>query len=267
MIPLLTKNKDKDSIGNLIQFWRKLNKISQMNLALDIGISSKHLSFIETGKSKPSRDLINRISHTLKLSLRHRNAFLTAGGYSSEFSEEPLSSSKLKTVRLAVQSLLNQHEPFPGIVINQKYDILMKNNGFDRFVHLFLEKGITEKYNNSLKLLFAPDGLRNFTKNWIFIEQFLLSRLMNEIIETQNNDLVVLYNKLIAQKSKGKIQTQTIDTSLPYLELSFQKNELHAELFTMITTLGTALDLTAQELRVELFFPSNEATKKLLQKK
>ncbi|MCG9875756.1 MAG: helix-turn-helix transcriptional regulator [Leptospiraceae bacterium] len=262
MIPLISLKKNQD-IGNLIQFWRKLNRISQMDLALNVGISSKHLSFIETGKSKPSRDLIVRISNTLKLSLRHRNAFLRAAGFSAEFSEEPLSSSKLATVHQAIQSILTKHEPFPGIVVDQKYNILLKNNGFEKMIEKFLGPNNRNKYNNSFKILFAKDGLRNYTQNWNFIEQFLLSRLMNEIIETQNNDLVKLYNEITQVKNKTTSFSLQMDASLPYINLSFKKENTIANFFTMITTLGTALDLTVQELRVELFYPSDEATKKL----
>ncbi|PJE04550.1 MAG: transcriptional regulator [Leptospira sp.] len=265
MIPQISIKKNQD-IGNLIQFWRKLNRISQLDLALNIGISSKHLSFIETGKSKPSRDLIIRISNTLKLSLRHRNAFLRAAGYSAEFSEEPLNSSKLATVHQAIQSILTKHEPFPGIVVDQKYDILLKNNGFEEMINNFLGPNTRVKYNNSLKILFAKDGLRNYTQNWNFIEQFLLSRLMNEIIETQSNDLVKLYNEITQGKNLSTSVPPQIDTSLPYINLSFKKENTIANFFTMITTLGTALDLTVQELRVELFYPSDEVTKKLFYK-
>ena len=105
---LMKIEKKRESIGEMLRFWRKLNRISQMDLALNINISSKHLSFVETGKSKPSRNLVLKIAHSLKLPLRHRNAFLMAAGYAPEFEEVPFDGQKMEIVREALRRMLKK---------------------------------------------------------------------------------------------------------------------------------------------------------------
>jgi len=162
-MPDLIKNeKMKESVGDLLRFWRQLHKISQMDLALDVGVSTKHLSFVENAKSRPSRNLLLKIAQALKLPLRHRNTFLMAAGYASEFGEAPFDGQKMEIVRQALHRMIEQHAPYPAFVINTGYTILMKNSGFDQIVKFFAGEHALKTYDNVYRLLFAEDGLRPY---------------------------------------------------------------------------------------------------------
>jgi transcriptional regulator with XRE-family HTH domain len=255
--------KNQESIGEMLRFWRQLNRKSQMDLALDVDISSKHLSFVETGKSKPSRHLVLKIAQSLKLPLRHRNAFLLAAGYAPEFEEEPFDGPKMEIVRDALHRMLKMHEPYPAFVVNTGYKILMKNSGYDQMVKCFAGENTLGKCDNAIRMLFSEDGLRPYVKDWPAIEHFLLARLWEEVVSTQNTDLATLYQEIKQlATSKGPIHFER-DSHLPVMTLVLEKNAEKASFFTTIATLGTPLDLTTQELRIELLFPSDDATKRM----
>ena len=260
---LMKNEKKQESIGEMIRFWRQLNRVSQMDLALDIDISSRHLSFVETGKSKPSRNLILQIANSLKLPLRQRNAILLIAGYAPEFKEEPFNGPKMEIVRDVLHRMLEKHEPYPAFVVNTGYKILMVNSGYEQFVKFYAGENALKKYDNAIRLLFSDDGLCHYVKDWISVEHFLLTRLWEEVVSTQNVELIALYKEISqARASSNSIDFQ-IDTELPVMSLVFEKNGKKASFFTTITTFGTPLDLTTQELRIELLFPSDEETKNI----
>lgn len=260
---LIKNEKRHESVGEMLRFWRQLNRISQMDLALDIDISSKHLSFVETGKSNPSRNLVLKIAHSLKLPLRHRNAFLLAAGYAPEFEEAPFDGQKMGIIREALRHMLEKHEPYPAFVVNTGYQILMTNSGYSQIVKFYAGENALKKYNNAIRILFADDGLRHCVKDWPVVEHFLLTRLWEEVASTQNAELIALLKEIsLLRTSEDPIDFQ-IDNSLPIMSLILEKNSKKASFFTTITTLGTPLDLTTQELRIESFFPADKETKQL----
>lgn len=263
MRPLVQQKSE--SAGELLRFWRQLHRISQMDLALDVGVSTKHLSFVETGRSQPSRQLILRIAQALKLPLRHRNAFLKSAGYASEFGEEPFDGPRMQVVRQALRRMLEKHEPYPAFVLTTGYRILMSNGGFVRLVQRFAGETALKKYDNVFSLLFAQDGLRPYVQEWPAVEYFLLARLWEEVLATQNGDLIDMYQELSQSRSRAASLDLRMDTDLPVLSLTLVKKSLKAALFSTIATIGTPLDTAAQELRIELLFPADEATKRLFQ--
>jgi len=257
------KEKKHESVGEMLRFWRQLYRISQMDLALDINVSPRHLSFVETGKSNPSRDLVLKIAHSLKLPFRHRNAFLLAAGYAPEFEEQPFDGQKMEIVRSALGRMLEKHEPYPAFVVNTSYKILMKNSGYEEIVRFYGGEDTLKKYDNAIRILFSEDGLRNYVKGWPAVEQFLLARLWEEAVSTQNAELIELYKDISQLKGSSAPVDFQIDSNLPIMSLILEKNSRKASFFTMITTLGTPLDLTTQELRIEFLFPSDEETKRM----
>jgi len=261
---LMKSKKKNETAGDILRFWRKLNRISQLDLALDVGVSSKHLSFVETGKSQPSRNLILKMAQALKLPLRHRNAFLKAAGYAAEFGEDPFNGQKMEIVRQALQRMLDKHEPYPALVINTGYNILMTNSGFDQILAYFVGENALKKYDNVYRLTFADDGLRQYIKDWPVIEHFMLGRLWEDVVSTQNDELLALYEDISRLRNSEEPLNYQIDNDLPIMSLTLDKNSVKATFFTTITTLGTPLDLAAQELRIESLFPADETTKKML---
>jgi transcriptional regulator with XRE-family HTH domain len=259
----MKNEREHESIGEMLRFWRQLNRISQMDLALNVDISSRHLSFVETGKSKPSRNLVLKIAHSLKLPLRHRNAFLIAAGYAPAFEEEPFDGQKMEIVREALQRMLEKHEPYPAFVVDTGYKIIMTNSGYDQIVKFYAGENALKKYGNAIRILFSEDGLRHYVKDWPAVEYFLLARLWEEVVSTQHSELIALYKEMSQLRSSDDPINFQIDNNLPIMNLTLEKNSKRASFFSMITTLGTPLDLTTQELRIELFFPSDEETKQL----
>jgi len=260
---LMEIRKKRDSAGELFRFWRKFNRMSQMDLGLEIGVSTKHLSFVETGRSRPSRNLILKMAHALKLPFRHRNAVLKAAGYASEFGEEPFNGRKMEIVRLALQRMLEKHEPYPAFVVNAAYAILETNSGYERMIKLLVGEHALKRYDNVYHLTFAKDGLRPYIKDWPRIEQFMLSRLWDEAASTQISELFSLYEALSPLRSSEVPMDFQVDDDLPIMSLTFEKEGLKASFFTTITTLGTPRDSTTQELRIESLFPADEETKAL----
>ena len=260
---LMEITKKNESAGNFLRFWRKFNRMSQMDLALEIGVSTKHLSFVETGRSKPSRNLVLKMAHSLKLPLRHRNAFLKTAGYASEFGEEPFSGEKMEIVRQALQRMLEKHEPYPAFVVNAAYTILMTNSGYEQMIKFLVGEHALKKYDNVYHLTFAEDGLRPYIKDWPGIEQFMLNRLWDEAASTQNSELFSLFEEISRLRTSEDPMDFQVDDNLPIMSLTFEKDVMKASFFTTITTLGTPLDLTTQELRIESLFPADEDTKEL----
>jgi len=260
---LIKIKKNNESVGDILRFWRKLKRISQMDLALDVGISSKHLSFVETGRSQASRDLILRIAQELKIPFRHRNAFLTAAGYASEYGEEPFDGEKMEMVRQALERMLDKHEPYPAFVVNTGYKILMANASMLNIINFFAGEDAMLKYDNAYRVIFAEDGLRPYVKDWQKVEHFMIARLLEEAVSTQHPELLALYKEISKLRTNEEAIDFQINDNLPIMSLTLEKNSTKINLFTTITTLGTPLDLTTQELRIELFFPADYETKQV----
>lgn len=260
---LKISNKNNPSVGDMLRFWRKLNRISQMDLALDIGVSTKHLSFVETGRSKPSHNLVLKIAQALKLPLRHRNSFLKAAGYAAMFSEEPFHGQKLEIIRHALERMLEKHEPYPAFVINAAYKILMANSGYVKMVEFLAGKQALIKYDNVYHLTFAEDGLKPYIKDWSVIKQFMLNRLLDEAVSIQDAELSALYEEIKELYNDSSLMNFQVDDNLPILSLTFEKEDMQASFFTTITTLGSPIDLTTQELRIESLFPVDKNTTEL----
>lgn len=255
--------KKNESVGDLLRYWRKFNRMSQMDLALEAGVSTKHLSFVETGRSKPSRRLALKMAQLLKLPLRHRNSFLKAAGYAPEYGEEPFDGDKMEIVRQALQRMLDKHAPYPAFVVNAAYTILMTNSGFDQIIKHLVGERVLRKYDNVYHLTFAEDGLRPHIKDWSRIEQFMLNRLWDEAVSTQNSQLFSLYEEISKLGTIQEVMDFQVDDNLPIMSLTFKKGAMEASFFTTITTLGTPLDLTTQELRIESLFPADKDTQEL----
>ena len=263
MLNLGDNGEKPNTVGGILLYWRRLRKISQMDLALDVDVSTRHLSFVETGKANPSRDLILRLADALNLPFRQRNTLLRAAGYAAEFKSLPFDHKEMSLIYDALHNILAKHEPYPAFVINAAYDILLKNKGFDRMVTWCAGKEALHKYDNVYRLLFAADGLRPFFHDWPVIEYFMLARLLEEVISTQNEALIALYEEIIPLKSDKKPVDLHIENNTPVSCFTLQKEAQTARFFSTVMTFGTPINVTTQELRIESLFPVNEETQRL----
>ncbi|MBN8595409.1 MAG: helix-turn-helix transcriptional regulator [Anaerolineae bacterium] len=257
-----------DTFGDLLKHWRKARRFSQMELALTANVSTRHLSFVETGRSKPGYDLVLRLAEVLSLSLQHTNALLVAAGYAPRYSAWSLDDDKTGMVRAALERMLMQHEPYPALVTTRHYDLIMVNNGTRLLVGwLTGDENVMSRFSNSYQLLFASNGLRPYLANFDLLKRMMLRRLYEESITYQSEALFRLYESCLGETMVSEVAQSTApDSQLPIMTLGLRKGDLEARFFSTITSFGTAIDVTTQELRIECFFPADDLTQHLIQR-
>ena len=261
----MNKNIHSMSCGSLVRFWRTKRKISQFDLSLQMSISARHLSFIETGKSKPSREMILKISDSLNVPLRHRNLLLIKAGFHAAFENKPLEDFKMRIIKEALNRVLEKHEPYPAMVVDFSYNVLMWNSSYQGIIESFTENKSLNKNQNAILMLFSKDGLRSSIQDFNAIALFILKRIWEEAASNQHDGLMDIFEK--AQKMVNVDLPSSIETdrSLPLMTLNLQKNKNRCSLFSTIASIGTPVDVTAQELRLELFFPADAESKIFLE--
>lgn len=250
--------------GEIVRHWRLLRKRSQMDLALDVGVSTRHLSFVETGRARPGRELLLNLAAELELPLRQRNGLLLAAGYAPEFSVAKLDAQHVSLVNEAIRHMLSQHEPFLAVVFDARYDIVLTNHSYARVVATLAGGKALTHYANIYRLMFANDGLRPYVDNWAVLEQMMLARLSAEAVSTQEPALMQLYDDLTPPNHQDEYGHAHLDSSLPVVQLTLKKGSYRASFFSTLTTFGAPLDVTTQELRIESLFPADLETRTLL---
>lgn len=254
--------------GEILRKWRGVRGKSQLDLALDAVVSPRHLSFIETGRASPSREMLIALSEALDIPLRERNALLQAAGYAALYHETPLDAPQMAQVRRAIDAILRAHTNCPAIVVNPRYDILESNA-----VAIVLMSGGAKpdakghRRPNLLRLLLSQDCLRPAIENWQELSTALIRRVLRES-ETQDSlrlELQDIIDECVPDRGAsvlGKIDwTQPAEVVLP---LRIRASEITLTLFSTITTLGTPSDITLQELRIEAFHPADRKTEEFL---
>jgi transcriptional regulator with XRE-family HTH domain len=251
------------AIGALLQYWRKTRNLSQLALANEAAVSPRHVCFLETGRAKPSREMVLHLADTLSVPLRERNALLMAAGYAPMFQESSLEAPQLASVRAAIDAILAQQEPYPAVVMNRGWDIVTANQAAARFFGLLLGDRSVPGAGNVLRLMFHPEGLRPCVTNWDAVAPALVQRLHREAIGGVLDDES---RKLLAEilgypgVPAGWRTPDPASALLPVLPVSFQHGPLRFDFFSAVTVLGTPQDITLQELRIESFFPVDAAT-------
>src|SRR5271154_834179 len=169
------------SMGGLLQYWRKARNLSQLALANAAEVSARHICFLETGRARPSRDMVVLLSTVLDVPLRERNALLLAAGFAPVYGEGNLKAAELLPVRAALDAILRQQEPFPAVVMSRHWDVLDTNDAAKRFFAFFLGPRASEPAN-VLRLMFDPNGLRPFVTNWNAVAEALVARARREAV-------------------------------------------------------------------------------------
>jgi len=225
-------------------------------------VSQRHLSFVESGRSVPSRQLLMEVAEALDVPLRDRNALLLAAGYAPLYSEGAWDALEMQSVTRALERILRQQEPFPAVVMDRHWNVLMTNDAAPRFFGCFTE--ITARNpRNMLHLLFDPNGMRPFVSNWEDAAKSLIQRVHREavggVVDDQAKELLAALLAYPDVKTEWN-RPEPLPASLPFIPLSFVKEGSVLSYFSMITTVGTPQTVAAQELRVECMFPADEAT-------
>ncbi|HVK98262.1 MAG TPA: helix-turn-helix transcriptional regulator [Dongiaceae bacterium] len=260
-------NSGAPSFGALLKSWRGTRKRSQLDLALDAGVSQRHLSFLESGRAQPSRDMILQLAEVLDIPLRERNMLLHAAGFASLYQERGLDSAEMAAIKQALEMMLRHHDPYPAVVVDRHWNLVLRNAAADRFIGLLGDQEtIWGKVDpsgqyNILRMTFHPSGMQPLLRNWEPTATLLLSRLQREVTaDPANGRLRDLFNELSALPCVPPNWRNQVWNSVPppFLPLEVGMGDLTLKLFSMISTFGTALDVTAEELRVEAFFPADD---------
>jgi len=253
------------SIGSLLQYWRKARNLSQLALATEADVSPRHVSFLETGRAKPSRDMVVLLATVLRVPLRERNLLLLAAGYAPLYQEARLDAPELGPVRAALELILKQQEPFPAVVMNRHWDILEMNQAAKRFFGKLLGARAPAK-PNVLRLMFDPELLRPLVEDWEVIAEMLVERLHREATGgVKDAPTVALLREILAYPGvPARLRRPNLGVPLvPVLPVRFRHQQTTYDYFSTVTTLGTPQDVTLEELRIECFFPASPATERL----
>jgi len=255
------------AVGSLLRNWRQRRRLSQLTLACEAGISSRHLSFLETGRSSPSREMILLLAEQLEIPLRERNVLLTAAGFAPMFLERPLADPALEAAKKAMELVLTGHEPFPALVIDRHWTLIAANRAIPPLL-AGADPSLLRAPVNVLRLSLHPAGLAQRIVNLPQWRAHLLERLRRQIELTADPILTTLLNDLLAYPTTNQLKIDRRNENRDYagivvpLELITDAGVL--TFFSTTTVFGTPLDVTLSELALEAFYPADRATSETL---
>lgn len=253
-------------IGELLRSWRQRRNLTQLELSLGSDVSARHLSFIETGRAKPSREMIVHLADQLDVPLRDRNALLFAAGYAPAYAERPMDSEEMTPVRAALDRFLRAHEPYPAVVVDRHWTLVASNDA----IHV-LTDGVAPDLlappANGLRVLFHPRGMAPRIVNLAEYSGHLMRRLRRRATLTGDPELERLHAELIAYpgiERDSPPDSPGADIVLPLRlrapDAPTAQTDAQLTFLSTISTFGTPLDVTLSELAIEAFYPANAAT-------
>jgi transcriptional regulator with XRE-family HTH domain len=245
------------SPGTLLREWRRRRRLSQLDLALESGVSARHLSFLETGRSRPSREMVLHLSEQLDVPLRDRNQLLLAAGFAPAYAERAIDAPEMAPVREALDRILKGHEPYPAVVVDRWWDLAGVNAGV-ALLTARVAPHLLEPPANALRVTLHPEGMAPHIRNLAEWRAHLLDRLRREVAVTGDDRLAALERELSAYPGgEAPLPPNEPGIAVP-LRLAADGVEL--SFFSTISTFGTAIDITLAELSIEAFFPADERT-------
>jgi transcriptional regulator with XRE-family HTH domain len=265
-----------NSFGTLLKQWRDRRSFSQLDLALNSQVSQRHISFLESGRARPSQEMVLQLATVLEIPLRSQNLLLSAAGFAPIHTESDLSAPEMSSICKAIGFMLRQQEPYPAVVIDRYWNLLQSNNGASRFLNTFIDPDKLQTLFcidgkiNLMRVTFDPQGLRPFILNWEELAGYLLQRVHREANSIENEQSTLLFDRLISypdvadiwntsSRSRNVSEGESMQNDL-ILTTHFQKNDLSLRFFSTIATLGTPYDITLQEIRIECLFPADDMT-------
>ncbi|HWT35981.1 MAG TPA: helix-turn-helix transcriptional regulator [Paraburkholderia sp.] len=252
-------------LGNLLRYWRDVRGVSQLDLSLEAGISQRQISFIESGRSVPGRDTLLILAQALDVPLRERNALLLAAGYAPMYSEAPWNAQEMHSVVRALERVVRQHDPFPALVMDRHWNVLMTNDAAPRFFGRFIDMAARQGPRNMLHLMFDPQGMRPFVADWDSVARSLLQRVHRESVGHVVDDTTKhLLDELLAYPDVPRDwKTHHVNAAaptMPVIPMDFVIEGRVLRYFSMVTTVGAPQHVAAQELRLECMFPADDET-------
>jgi transcriptional regulator with XRE-family HTH domain len=246
--------------------WRQQRGWSQLELSGRAEISQRHLSFLELARAKPSREMVTRLADALGVALREYNALLLAAGFAPIWKESDLAAAELAGVRAALDHMMAQQEPFPAVVVDRHWNLLRSNQGANRLVEFLVGPLAPEARINLADALVAPDVLRPFLVNWEPVVRYFIRTIEADAAADGAQESAALLERLLGYPGVNAVLRSSREDAAtgPVLAMHFRKGDVSLQMFTTIATLGTPQDITLQELRIECFFPADDATAALL---
>jgi transcriptional regulator with XRE-family HTH domain len=251
------------SFGELLRHWRGVRRTSQLELASEAMTTPRYVSFVETGRSRPSRQMVLRLARALDVPLRDRNALLLAAGFAPVYTAEPLHAPQQERVQQALAAMLDQHEPLPAVVMDRGWNVLATNRGAAALFGRLLGGEAAAGPANVLRLFIGPGPVRDHVTNWSAVAPALLERARREAVGgVLDPATATLVDELRARPEVAALLADPPPVAAaPVIDVRFTLGAVELSFFSVVSSLGTPIDVTAQELRVEAFFPSDDATR------
>jgi len=245
-----------------LRWWRERRGRSQLDLAGRAEISQRHLSFLELGRSSPSRDMVLRLAAALDVPLREQNALLVSAGFAPVWHETDLGAPELAQIRGALDHILAQQEPFPAVAVDRRWNLLKSNAGAVRLVEFLVGPLAPDARINLADALAAPDVLRPYLANWAEVVRYFVRGVEADAAADGTADTAALLERLLGYAGvRDALRETAADKAGGFvLPMHFRKGQVSLRLFTTIATLGTPRDITLQEMRIECFFPIDADT-------
>ena len=255
----MTKNT-VSNVGLLLRDWRQRRRLSQLELVMEADVSSRHLSFVETGRARPSRELLLDLADHLDVPLRQRNELLLAAGYAPVYSQRPLEADAMSPVREALDRVLAGHEPFPALIVDSRWDLVSANAPA---LAVFTDGVAPEQLAppvNVLRLALHPEGLAPRILNLTEVRAHLLFRLRRRVALTGDGQLADLLEELSSYPEPAASGDEQAATNAVFVPLRIRYGGHELSFFSTLATFDTPLDVTVAELLIEACFPADAAT-------
>lgn len=254
----------------LLKHWRRLRGLSQLELAVESEVSTRHVSFLETGRSAPSREMVLRLAETLDVPLRERNSLLSAAGFASIYHETDLDAPEMELLRRMLAFILEQHAPFPAYLVDRCWNVLRMNSGATALFAGFARDGgevWSETPLNLARVMLHPDGLRPLIVNFEEVAGEMMMGLHRALTtRPDDSELEATYEELRALPGMPQ-SVRVPDLSRPpllVLPIHIKQDDMELQLFTAVTQVSSAQDVTVEELRIETIMPADAASEALL---
>ncbi|MEU7893132.1 helix-turn-helix transcriptional regulator [Nonomuraea sp. NPDC049152] len=250
-----------ETFGDLLRSWRQRRRVSQLDLGIEAEVSARHISFLETGRAKPSRDMVMRLAEELDVPLRHRNTLLVAAGFAPVFPEREVRAPEMQVVRQALDKILAGHEPYPALVVDAAWDLVAANAAAAMFMEGAPAELLKEPIN-VMRLSLHPEAMGGRLLNLAEVRAHLLHRLRRQAEASGHGRLAELHDELAAYTYPG------VDLNVAHapgiadiiVPLRISHGDRVLSMFTTIATFGTPVDVTVSELAIETFWPNDDET-------
>jgi transcriptional regulator with XRE-family HTH domain len=250
----------RSGVGELLREWRNRRRMSQLDLALEANVSARHLSFVETGRARPSRGLVLELAERLEVPLRERNNLLLAAGFAPIYDETPLAEASMVPVRHALQKIVGGHEPFPAVIVDRHWGLIWSNEPARTILTDGVDPELLEPPVNAMRVTLHPDGLAPKIANLAEWSAHLLMRLQRQHVRAPDPALEALRDELRSYPGVSESSGAVDAERMLFVPLRLEHGGAELSMFSTLATFGTALDITLAELSIESFFPADKET-------